>query len=302
VIETHNHFTTDSVSLRDVRCSGGDTRCGAEEVASSNQVVLTRRGLYHNHRGSERVLVEPRRALFFNEGDCYRVSHPARQGDDSTVFIFSREVMADVLGRHTRDAAERFTFSNGPVPLEVLLASQRLRFRLRNGWATELELQETALTLLGTLVRLNMEVRGFAAARDRVGAQRRRKLVEAVRFTIERDPCERHSLSGLARAAGCSPYHLTRIFRQEVGMPLHRYLLWVRLSAALDRVAEGETNLSALAFELGFSSHSHMTAAFRRMFAVTPKGFRGAAGQRGRWAAGQGNASEAISLSATLDR
>jgi hypothetical protein len=44
---------------------------------------------------------------------------------------------------------------------------------------------------------------------------------------------------------------------------------------ALERLMDGEPNLSALACDLGFTSHSHLTSVFRRTFGTTPSGFRG---------------------------
>jgi AraC-like DNA-binding protein len=46
------------------------------------------------------------------------------------------------------------------------------------------------------------------------------------------------------------------------GLPLYRYQLRLRLARALDLLARYD-DLSALAHDLGFSSHSHFTAAFR---------------------------------------
>ena len=57
-------------------------------------------------------------------------------------------------------------------------------------------------------------------------------------------------------------------------MPVHRYLTLLRLRASLDRLAGGENNLTALALELGFSSHSHFADAFRREFGRTPSDVR----------------------------
>ena len=46
-------------------------------------------------------------------------------------------------------------------------------------------------------------------------------------------------------------------------MPLYRYHLRLRLARALDLVADCE-DVAALAQDLGFSSHSHFSAAFRQ--------------------------------------
>jgi AraC-like DNA-binding protein len=79
--------------------------------------------------------------------------------------------------------------------------------------------------------------------------------------------CEHLTLDGIARVVYMSPFYLARVFQQRTGMPVHRYLTRLRLRASLERLAEGVNNLTALALELGFSSHSHFADAFRREFA-----------------------------------
>jgi len=44
----------------------------------------------------------------------------------------------------------------------------------------------------------------------------------------------------------------------------------VRLRTALELIPGNENNLTDLAFQLGFSSHSHFTLAFRKAFGVPP--------------------------------
>jgi AraC-like DNA-binding protein len=43
------------------------------------------------------------------------------------------------------------------------------------------------------------------------------------------------------------------------------------MAVAADQLSGGATNLTKLALELGFVSHSHFTAAFRRFYGVTPR-------------------------------
>jgi len=49
----------------------------------------------------------------------------------------------------------------------------------------------------------------------------------------------------------------------------------LRLARALD-VIGGYEDLTALGLDLGFSSHSHFTAAFRETYGRTPSQFRAA--------------------------
>ncbi len=69
-------------------------------------------------------------------------------------------------------------------------------------------------------------------------------------------------------------YHLSRVFRRQVGLPLHRHLNRLRLRAALERLVDSRERLIEIAFDLGFSSHGHFTAAFHREFGIPPSVFR----------------------------
>jgi AraC-like DNA-binding protein len=84
---------------------------------------------------------------------------------------------------------------------------------------------------------------------------------------------ERLTLADLAHTAGCSSFHLARIFRAQMGTTLHAHLTQVRLRAAMERLVP-RADLAGLSFELGFSSHSHFTSAFRRAFGATPSAVR----------------------------
>ena len=88
------------------------------------------------------------------------------------------------------------------------------------------------------------------------------------------------TLDEVARAVYASPFHLARIFQQQTGVPVHRYLTRLRLRASLERLADGTKDLTALALDLGFSSHSHFTDTFRREFGCTPSAVRHEPGRR----------------------
>jgi len=81
------------------------------------------------------------------------------------------------------------------------------------------------------------------------------------------DLSRRWTLAEIAAQIRGSPVYLTQVFpsdRRHSPLSLSPRL---RLARALDLIAQYD-DLSALAAELGFSSHSHFTAAFRQ--AVRP--------------------------------
>jgi AraC family transcriptional regulator len=67
---------------------------------------------------------------------------------------------------------------------------------------------------------------------------------------------------------------LCRSFRNVTGHTLHRQLTVLRLRASLEAVAERGQDLTHVALDHGFNSHSHFSAAFRREYGMTPSAWR----------------------------
>lgn len=100
------------------------------------------------------------------------------------------------------------------------------------------------------------------------------RAVERARELIASDPTLSVSVHAIARAVGTSPFHLARRFQRSHGIGLHRYRTGLRMALALGRLGDGERDLSALALDLGYSSHSHFTAAFGAHFGMPPRDAR----------------------------
>ena len=101
----------------------------------------------------------------------------------------------------------------------------------------------------------------------------RRRLADRVKVLLASDLSRRWTLADIAAEIRGSPVYLTQVFQQTEGIPLYRYHLRLRLARALDLIARFD-DLSALAAELGFSSHSHFAAAFRQAYGRSPTAFR----------------------------
>jgi AraC family transcriptional regulator len=81
-----------------------------------------------------------------------------------------------------------------------------------------------------------------------------------------------HELAGLACV---SVRHFERAFRQSLGLPPHRYVLERRVSAARDLLlTHPNLAIDEIARKLGFSSSSHLSAAFSRRMGCSPAAFR----------------------------
>jgi AraC family transcriptional regulator len=147
-----------------------------------------------------------------------------------------------------------------------------LRHSLREGIAEPLEAESLALTL----VQRALGPRTTHAPGASAGRQR---LVDRVKLVLAGDLARRWTLAEIAAEVRGSPVYLTQVFQQVEGLPLYRYQLRLRLARALHLLARYD-DLTSLALDLGFSSHSHFSAAFRAAYGRSPSGFRQAALRR----------------------
>ena len=134
--------------------------------------------------------------------------------------------------------------------------------------------EECVIGLLHRLLRVLYRERGPATPRE----GRHRGLVEDARAFLATHFAGRGSLAEVARALDCSVFHLCRVFRAHTGMTLHEYRNQLRVRHALETIAGGRADLLDVALGLGYSGHSHFTAAFRDAFGAPPSVVRAEAG------------------------
>ena len=267
------------LQITDFRCRAPASHRGGEECASSHHILFTRAGVFVKHAASRRVVAEPTRALFFNHCEPFRVSHPTSGGDDCTILSCPARIWLELVGRYEPSVIERpdapFVRSHGSMSPRTLLRSRRLLHHLRRSSGEALGVEEETLDLLDAVLRDTYDGRGGAAARaTRRTAAARCELAEQTKLEIATRPADDRSLLALACAVNSSPFHLSRVFREQVGVSIHQYRLRLRLAIALDRLLDSSESLSGMAHSLGFSSHSHFTTVFRRTFGVSPSAFR----------------------------
>jgi len=82
------------------------------------------------------------------------------------------------------------------------------------------------------------------------------------------------TLQALARCAGCSPWHASRLFREQTGLSPFAYLRLRRLSAAAHSLGATRDRVIDVAFDFVFDSHEGFTRAFTRHFGLSPRQYR----------------------------
>lgn len=97
-----------------------------------------------------------------------------------------------------------------------------------------------------------------------------RDRVERVCYLLERDLENPPSLEMLAQEAGCSPFHLSRVFAEQAGMSIPRYLRTRRIERAAALLRARKANVSEAAMSVGYSSLSAFNKAFVEQMGCCP--------------------------------
>lgn len=82
------------------------------------------------------------------------------------------------------------------------------------------------------------------------------------------------SFNELARAAGCTSRHLSRIFCELVGMSFRDKRAEIRLARARELLANSQTKVVEVALESGYKSLSFFNLMFTRRFGISPGKWR----------------------------
>jgi AraC-like DNA-binding protein len=230
--------------------------------------VFPYRGVYVRHLGTEQTVAEANQVLFFNATEGYRVSHPVPGGDASLTLVISEPMLRELAPPALLRDSARLAFRRQRLRIDARTQAlvALLRHSLRQSIAEPLEAETLALTL----VQRALGPRTTHAAGASVG---RRLLVDRVKLVLASDLARRWSLAEIAAEVRGSPVYLTQVFRQVEGLPLYRYQLRLRLARALDLLAQYD-DLTTLSLDLGFSSHSHFSAAFRAVYGRSPSEFK----------------------------
>jgi AraC family transcriptional regulator len=257
-----------TVTIRDVYCQGSCRHQSEEECAPSTALVFPYRGVYVRHLGQDQAVAEANQVLFFNATEGYRVSHPVLGGDASLSLAISEPLLCELAPPGLLSDSKRLAFRRQRLRIDARAQAlvALLGHSLRQKIAEPLEAESLALTL----VQRALGPRTTHAASASVGRQR---LVDRVKLVLTSDLARRWTLAEIAAEVRGSPVYLTQVFQQVEGLPLYRYQLGLRLARALDLLAQYD-DLTTLSLDVGFSSHSHFSAAFREAYGCSPSEFR----------------------------
>ncbi|HEY1773984.1 MAG TPA: helix-turn-helix transcriptional regulator [Gammaproteobacteria bacterium] len=262
-LQSQNLYSSALVTVNDVVCTEGCSDGRHEEYCPVASIALVRSGTFVRRDRLGRHVADATRVVFFDPAETYMVDHPLPGGDRCTALMFAPKVLREAV-RHARGEPERYFDSStfqGSSELHLLHRELLLAAQLGDGVMVE----ETALAVL----RLCTEGESPSQLKG-VAARRAATLADQAQLLVAEKFSGKLTLEDIAAELKVSPFRLCRAFRQATGGSLHQHLTRLRLVTALEKLPDYRDRLTDLALDLGFSSHSHFTHAFRGYFGRAP--------------------------------
>lgn len=147
--------------------------------------------------------------------------------------------------------------------LDLAAAAHSIRSSLRRQY-----IEGLTTAFLSTIIS---EIRSPASSPDRSASPLVLEAERTVRIEISRSDL---TVQSVANQIGCSPDHLTRLFRAEHGMSLGVWIAKERVQMAGDLLRRSEHNVAEVAWTCGFSSASYFIRVFKAHTGTTPKAWR----------------------------
>jgi AraC-like DNA-binding protein len=268
-------FATPSVHIGAFRCPVSHADFADSGPIRNHCFVFPRTSVVIRHRDERPFASDPTIVTLYNQGQEYQRQPVSPQGDLCDWYAVTPDVLRDALVRRDPAAADddrrpiRFPFTR--IDAATYLLQRRLFAAALHSAPDALYVEETVFELLDRVLRAAYTAGGG------VPRSPRRTVADLARAACEligrrfREPL---NVGDIAEAIGCSRYHLCRAFKAATGATLHEHRDQVRLRSALAHLENADTDLTQLALELGYSSHSHFTASFRRAFGIPPSAAR----------------------------
>jgi len=230
-------------------------RCPAnsEHMHYALQVIVNREGLFRLRRGESSIecggaVIGPGRPhQLFSPSDCHSWIH--------LLIDHEAEVAKTIARRHLGEGG-------------VKILDGALLERLRGCIDTPGNFLGSCGEAHDVYRKLVTELDGYAG---HTGEAIDPRIQDAMDLLKEKYLTQKVAIAELARHVCLSQSRLMHLFTGQVGIPIRRYVLWLRLMTAVQFAVKGKS-LTEAAHSAGFSDSAHLCRTFRRMYGITLSG------------------------------
>ena len=99
-------------------------------------------------------------------------------------------------------------------------------------------------------------------------------IVQKVVDYIEQNLEKEITLDKISKNIGYSKFHLNRVFTEQTGITIYKYLQNRRLTIAAEKLVKTDKPITQIAYEAGYDTQQSFTFAFKQVYLYPPKTYR----------------------------
>jgi AraC-like DNA-binding protein len=252
-----------SITVSDFRCGAGPDDTPFVERHRCHSVSYVRKGSFGCRTRGRFFELVAGSILVGHPGDEYMCTHDHVCGDECLSFFLTPELV-EAIG----DRAEVWQIGSAP-PLPELMVLGELAQAAADG-RSDIGLDEVGQVFASRFVEV---VSGRAREPVPAKARDRRRAVETALW-IDAHSHRQIDLEHAAGQADISPFHFLRLFSSVLGVTPHQYLVRSRLRHAARLLADDDSSITDIAYDVGFGDLSNFVRTFHRAAGVSPLRFR----------------------------
>jgi AraC-like DNA-binding protein len=252
-----------SISVHEFRCSAGPGDRPFSEQHHSHSLSYVRKGSFGCRSGGKFHELVTGSILIGHPGREYMCTHDHVCGDECLSFYLAPELV-NAVG----EDADAWQLGAAP-PLPELMVLAELAQTAADG-NSDIGLDEIGQVLASRFVEV---ISGKPRKATSLAARDRRRAVETALW-IDAHSHRAIGLEDAAAQAGISAYHFLRLFSEVTGVTPHQYLVRSRLRHAARRLADDDSPITEIAYDVGFGDLSNFVRTFHRAAGASPLKFR----------------------------
>jgi AraC family transcriptional regulator len=255
----------------DFHCRQPGTGGAQREYQRHYGAVFTRKGAYECRIGKQSACVHSGLLLLDDAGTERVVKHYGMLRDECTNIEFSADLLRAANNRR-RTGFTRFTL---PMTAELESLHALILAAAKQGAVVPaLRIDLLVLNLLRLIERMSGAPANQQSALDRKAREFYLENIDRAKNLMRTRFCENLSLGTVARVAGISVFHFSRLFKSFTGRAPHQYLIQLRLEHARILLRNTRLSVTEVCFASGFGSLEHFLAMFRQRYGLSPRRYR----------------------------
>lgn len=226
--------------------------------------VIERGALAFSYRG-EHVVAPAGHINLVIPGEAHDGAAASDEGWTYRMFYLAPELLEQAVYEISGKTKKMPFFAAGTVQDDELACFiRRFHRQLETAALPFMEQESLLLTLLTEFIVRHGQERFVSR-----GIGKENQTVSRAREYIEDRYTQNISLKSLSEHCRLSPFHLIRVFKNDMGVPPHVYLKQIRIKRAKELLARGFSPAFA-AQETGFTDQSHFSKQFKQVTGITP--------------------------------